>query len=183
MKINVGSSNEVKVEAVKEVIKDYPILLNAEVNGVAVEPGVSKQPMGIEEIVRGATNRAINAFHDCDYSVGIEDGLIEIPFTETGYMNISFCVIYDGKESYLGASSLFEYPVQVINLVMEEGLDINQAVHKCGLTNNPKIGSSVGAVGILTRYRLSRKEYTKQSITTALIRLENSNSFKSKFYK
>jgi len=179
MKINVGSMNAVKLKAVKEVIEDYHFLLNTEVNGIVVESGVSDQPKNLEEVVNGAINRARCAFQDCNYSIGIEDGLIQVPNTESGYMNVSFCAIYDGKESYLGASSLFEYPVEVIKLVLEEGLDINQAVYKSGLTKNPKVGSSVGAVGILTRYRVTRKEYIKQAIRMALIYLENSNNFKS----
>ena len=101
MKINVGSSNEVKVEAVKEVIKDYPILLNAEVNGVAVEPGVSKQPKSLDEIVQGAKNRATNAFYDCSYSFGIESGLIEL---SDRYMDGAVCAVYDGRDYYLGLS-------------------------------------------------------------------------------
>jgi len=50
---------------------------------------------------------------------------------------------------------------------------MNQAFSRAGLTNNPKLGSQEGAVGLLTKGRLTRKEYTKQAIRTALIHLEN----------
>jgi non-canonical (house-cleaning) NTP pyrophosphatase len=56
--------------------------------------------------------------------------------------------------------------------ILNEGLNMNDAALKAGFTNNPKIGSEEGLVGIMTKGRLNRKEYTKESIRTALIHLE-----------
>jgi non-canonical (house-cleaning) NTP pyrophosphatase len=36
------------------------------------------------------------------------------------------------------------------------------------------LGSAEGIIGVLTKGRLTRKEYVKQAITMALINLENS---------
>jgi len=49
---------------------------------------------------------------------------------------------------------------------------LNQAAFKVGLTDNARIGLAEGLVGIVTKNRLTRKEYTKQSIVTALVGLE-----------
>lgn len=173
MKINIGSKNDVKVEAVRETIRDYDFLLNARVTGVDADSDVSEQPKSIDETIRGAMNRAKNAFKDCEYSFGIEDGLMQVPNTKTNYMNICACVIYDGQNFHIGLSSAFEYPDEVTKLVFKEGLDINQAFYKIGLTKNSKVGSAEGAIGILTHGRLLRKEYTKQAIIMTLIHLEN----------
>ncbi|OGI15235.1 hypothetical protein A3K63_04145, partial [Candidatus Micrarchaeota archaeon RBG_16_49_10] len=150
---------------------------NAEVIGIEVDSGVPEQPKSVDEVVRGAMNRAVGAFKDCEYSFGIEDGLMEVHGTKTGYMNICVCAIYDGKNYHIGLSSAFEYPREVTRLVLEEGLDINQAAHKAGLTKKTKVGSAEGVIGILTHGRLPRKEYTKQAVTMALIHLENSRLF------
>jgi non-canonical (house-cleaning) NTP pyrophosphatase len=40
------------------------------------------------------------------------------------------------------------------------------------MTTNENIGSEEGAIGILTKGRMTRKEYTKQALRTALIHLE-----------
>ena len=71
-RFKVGSKNKAKVEAVEEILRDYPHLEDAEVIGLEVLSNVGDQPRTLEETVRGARNRAENSFHDCDYSVGIE---------------------------------------------------------------------------------------------------------------
>ena len=178
MRINVGSKNQVKVDAVKEIIKDYDFLSEAEVFSIEVSSEVFKQPKSIHETIDGAKNRARNTFQNCKYSFGIESGLMKVPNTKTGYMNVCACAIYDGKNYHIGLSSAFEYPTNVIKLVFSDNLEISEAVYKVGLTNDKRIGSSGGIIGYLTKGRLKRKEYTKQAITTALIHLENPELFK-----
>ncbi|MBU3941583.1 MAG: inosine/xanthosine triphosphatase [Nanoarchaeota archaeon] len=178
MRINVGSKNQVKVDAVKEIIKDYDFLSEAEVFSLEVTSGVYKQPTSTDETIQGAMNRAKSAFQNCKYSFGIESGLITIPNTKTGYMNICACAIYDGKDYHLGLSSAFEYPTKVTKLVFSDNLEIDEAIYKAGLTRDKRIGRSGGVIGYLTKNRLKRKEYIKQAITTALIHLENPELFK-----
>jgi len=180
MKISIGSKTTVKVNALKEILKEYPDFKNAEVVSIDTDSKVSEQPKTLEETMQGAINRAKAAFQNSkgvDFSFGVEAGLSKIPNTKTGYMNLTVCVIFDGKDIHVGLSSGFEYPIKVTELVFKEGLDINQAFHKVGLTKDPKIGSSSGAIGFLTKNRLPRKEYVKESIRTALIHLENKEHY------
>ena len=177
MRIAVGSKNNVKIEAVREAVRDYDFLSNAEVVGIDVNSGVSEQPKSVDETIRGAMNRAKSAFRNCEYSFGLEDGLMQVPNTKTDYMNICACAIYDGQNYHIGLSSAFEFPLDVTRLVLKEGLDINQAFYRAGLTKNPKVGSAEGAIGILTHGKLLRKDYTKQAVMMALIHVENSKLF------
>lgn len=173
MKIIIGTTNRAKIEAVEEIVKDYPHLAEAEVSGVSVESGVSDQPMSLDETITGAMNRARAAFVGCDYSIGLESGLMPVPYTKGGYMDFSACAIFDGQEFHLGLSSAWEFPdKRVTDLIVKNGLDMSQAINKAGMTNDPKIGAGEGAIGILTKGRMTRKEYTKQSLRTALIHLE-----------
>ena len=173
MIINIGSKNKVKINALKEAVKDYDFLKKAKINPITSDSGVYKQPKSLKETINGAVNRAKNAFLECELSVGIEDGLFKVPETKSGYMNITACAIFDGKTIHLGLSSAFEYPSKVCKLVFDEGLDITQAFNKAGLTTNPKLGQAGGAVGILTKGRYKRIDYTKQAIVNALIHLDN----------
>ena len=66
MKINVGSTNQIKVDAVKEKILEYDFLKNAEITGIEVSSEVSDQPKTLEETIQGAMNRAKNSFQNCD---------------------------------------------------------------------------------------------------------------------
>ena len=175
MKICVGSTNQVKIEAVREALSEYG--LDAEIISVKAPSDVSEQPKSLDETIKGAMNRAKNAFSNCTYSIGLESGLVPIPHTKTGYMDICACAIYDGKEFHLGMSSAFEYPREMTRLVFEENLDLDQAAFKTGLTKNPDVGSEEGVIGILTKGRLLRKDYTKQAVVTALIHLENPHLF------
>ena len=173
MIIKVGSKNPVKVNAVKETISNYSIFSGAEVLPIDISSGVSNQPKSLEETIQGAMNRAKKSFGGCEYSFGIEDGLAKIPQTKTNYMNFCVCAIYDGKQFHLGLSSGFEYPKEVTSLVFKEGLEIDEAFHKAGLTSNPRIGEADGVIGMLTNGRLTRKDYTKQAVVMAMLHLEN----------
>ncbi|HLD00391.1 MAG TPA: inosine/xanthosine triphosphatase [Candidatus Nanoarchaeia archaeon] len=169
--LNVGSTNTVKIEAVREAVSRYNLFSPAIIKGIEVESGVSKQPKSLDEIIRGAVNRARNAFVNCDYSFGLESGQIEVPYTKTGYMYICACTIYDGKEFNFGLSPGFECPPEVTRLVLEEGLDLNEAFYKVGLTTNPNLGAGEGVISILTNGRVNRKDYTQYAVIMALIKV------------
>lgn len=172
MKINIGTENVIKVDALQEMLNDYVHLSTAQVSTQNVESGVSDQPKTLDETVQGAMNRAQNAFKDCDYSFGIESGLMVVPNTKTGYMDVCACAIFDGKEYHLGLSSAWEAPKEVADYMFNDGLDMNDAAYKAGLTKNPNVGSAEGLIGIMTKGRLTRKEYTKEAIRTALIHID-----------
>lgn len=88
MKVIVASKNPIKIEAVKEIIKEYKDLANFQVEGIEANSGVSKQPKSLEETVRGAINRAITVFNNnYIYRFGIESGLMIVPQTKTGSMD------------------------------------------------------------------------------------------------
>ncbi len=173
MIIHVGSTNRAKVEAVREILTEYSHLAQAEVKGVTVESAVSAQPLSLDETIRGAMHRAEAVYTGADYAIGLESGLMEVPHTKSGYMDVCACAIYDGTTFHLGLSSCWEFPdKEIMRLILEDGLDMSQAVNKRGLTKNPLIGSEEGAIGIVTKGRIDRKEYTKQALRMALIHLE-----------
>jgi inosine/xanthosine triphosphatase len=173
MIINVGSKNKQKVEAVSELLEDYPDFCQAQVISKDVSSGVSHQPKSLEETVEGAIKRARNSFEKCDYSIGLESGLMKVPQTKTGYMDTTVCAIYDGKNFHLGMSSCFEYPVKVTKYVFDNDAELSDAFRDLGLTKKQKIGEEEGIIGILTKGKLVRKDYTKEAIRTALVHLEN----------
>ena len=174
MIINLGSKNPVKARALVEVVAEYPLLANASVNAFEVSSRVSSQPKSFDETIRGAYNRAIGAFKDCDYSFGIEGGFIDISWIGEDYSNLTACVVYDGKRHFLGLSSGFQVPSKVSEIIKEKGVELDEAVKRAGITPNERIGYTDGGfVGILTNGRVTRKDYVKQAIRMALIGIEN----------
>jgi inosine/xanthosine triphosphatase len=173
MKIAVGSKNRAKVEAVCEILQDYAHLADAEVLGTEVASEVGNQPKSLEETIAGATNRARNAYADCDYAIGIESGLMQVPGSRSGYMDVCVCAIYDGNEHYLGLSSAWEFPnPEVMRMIVEGDTDMSEVINRVGLTSDSNIGSNEGAIGIVTKGRLGRKDFTKEAIRSALIHID-----------
>lgn len=174
MKINLGSSNPNKLAALKETLQGYERFKNAEIIGIKVDSNVSDQPISLEETIRGAINRAKTAFKDCDYSFGLESGLMTVPYTKTGYMDLTVCAIYDGKEAHLGLSPTWEFPdKRMTEAILKEGLTMSEVGNKFGLTNNPNIGDAEGVIGILTHGHVDRKAYAQPAIHMALIHIDH----------
>lgn len=165
MKVAVGSKNPVKVNATKNVLKK--IYKDVEVISVNVDSEVPHQPFGIDETIRGAINRAKNAYSDYfDISVGIESGLMETPNSITGYIDLQWCAVFDGDMITLGVSAGFEYPPSVIEEVLK-GKEVGDVMDK--VTGIDKLGQKTGAVSFLSKGMLDRTENTEQCVLTAMI--------------
>ncbi|MES3032084.1 MAG: inosine/xanthosine triphosphatase [Patescibacteria group bacterium] len=173
MKIGIGSKNKTKINAVSELLKDYPMFDNAEVFGVDVKIEEFGHPKSLDETVAGAIERAKKAYVGNDYGFGIESGLMKVPQTKSGYMEIAFCAIFDGKQIHMGTTPAFEWPKKVLEGILNKGLDGSQAVKESGLTFQEKLGELNGFVGLFTKNRLNRTEYNKTAVMMALMHLEN----------
>ncbi len=177
MLIMIGTKNKAKIQALEDALKEEQYFDHFEILSFAVSSGVGDQPLSLEETILGAKNRAQASFlmplSGSKYGFGIESGLIEAPGTRTGFFNICVCCIYYGKEYYTGLSTGFEIPFPILQRVIKEKLDLSQACIASGISSNERLGEEEGLVGILTRGRVNRLEYTKQSIHAALVQVVN----------
>ncbi len=175
MKINVGSKNKTKLQAVTDALALYPKLFpNPEIIGVDTAVDLYGHPKNIDETVAGAVQRAKDAFRDCTYSFGLEGGLMEVPLSKSGFMEISVCAIYDGNNVHLGISPAFEWPKNVTDMVVRGAADASTAFKQLGLTQHEKLGAMDGGItGFLTHGRLTRENSITHSIIMALIQLEH----------
>ncbi len=164
-RIYVASLNKNKIQAAQEVFPSF------DVKGIVCKSGVREQPLSLDEIIEGAVFRAKAVFWDCEYSVGIEDGVALVPQTLSGYMNFCCCAIFDGKRIYLGLGPAFEYPPQCTKRVMDEGITISEAF--IPFSDKPDIGYEEGIIGWLTKGRMNRKDYTKLAVEMARVQMDN----------
>jgi inosine/xanthosine triphosphatase len=164
MKINVGTHNPLKVRATRNVLEQ--IYTSVDVEGIEVDSGVRDQPIGLDETIEGAVNRARNAFMDVDLSVGIESGLLKTPHSLTGYLDLQWCAIYDGERVTLGVSAGFEYPPAVMEKVLQ-GHEVGEVMDQ--VTGVEKLGQKTGAVSYLSRGLLDRTGNTEQCVLMAMI--------------
>ncbi|HIP62950.1 MAG TPA: inosine/xanthosine triphosphatase [Archaeoglobus profundus] len=172
MKVAVGSMNPTKVEGVRLAFKQY--FDDVEIVPKNVESGVPSQPFN-DDVIRGAINRAINAFGNCDYSVGVEAGLFTVNNTITGYMDFQVAVIYDGEKFTIGFGPGFEFPPLVVKKALE-GVEVGEIMEK--ITGIEKIGEKFGAIYYLSKGKISRIELTRLAVTMALIPRLNQELYK-----
>lgn len=164
-RIIVASLNLNKINAVKEVFPSFFV------EGQACDSGVGEQPLSLDETIKGAINRAKAVFGNCEYSVGIEDGISRVPQTASGYMNFCCCAVFDGNRIYLGLGPAFEYPPECTKKVVEDGITISEAFTP--FSGKPNIGYDEGIIGWLTGGRINRNDYTKQAVEMARIQIDN----------
>ncbi len=173
MKIGVGSKNKTKVNAVAELLLDYPMFEGVEVVSVDVKVEEFGHPKSIDETVAGAIDRAKQAYLGNDYGFGIEGGLMVVPQTKSGYMEVAVCAIWDGTQVHLGLSEACEWPKVAMDGILNKGLDGSQAMKAAGLTHHEKLGEHEGLISILTKGRMNRTAFNKSAVKMALLHLEN----------
>jgi inosine/xanthosine triphosphatase len=163
MLIAVGTSNMVKVQAVKEAFDHF--YNDVRVMNVAIS-NLTPQPIALSGTVNGAVKRARTALekiNDTEFGVGIEAGLMEIPDIKT-YLNVQFAAIIDRNERItVGSSAGFQLPNEVTKMVLIERIEVDRAVEF--LYGIKDIGEKKGIIDLMTKGAVSRKEL----ITNALI--------------
>ena len=179
MKIAVGTQNKGKIEAVKNALDNYAEYSNSIVTGCSVETGVNDQPIGLDETITGAKNRAKLAFETCesDLGIGLESGVFLVPHTKSEYMDTTACAIFDGREFHIGLSSCFEYPKAMIEKVIKEGKEITDVALELGFAQNRAFREEGGMIGILTKGVIPRIKYSEQAVHTAMVHLLNSQHY------
>ncbi len=159
--IAVGSTNHVKVEAVRSVMER--IFGDVRITAVSADSGVPSQPFEMETR-QGAINRANDALGSHDMSVGIEAGVFEMP---DGLYDFQYCAILDRKGRLtIGTGMGFRYPNKIADLV-RKGSTVGEAVR--AIYGNDDIGTKQGAIGLLSKGLIDRKTLTEQSVTAAMI--------------
>ena len=161
-KIAVGSTNPVKIEAVKDV---FSSVLGGDINvvGLSVPSGVPDQPIGDETLV-GAINRAKLAKEkeQADYGVGIEGGIAKF---HTKWYSFGITAIYDGKHISTGISGWYELPEWVIDEI-NKGKELGHVMDE--LLNEKVVKRRFGAVAVFTNNLVDRKELYMHGIKIAL---------------
>ena len=168
MKITVGSANPVKVAATAAVLhRVYGD--EVDVEAVDVESGVSYQPWGNEETLRGALNRAQAAqrsMSGATLGVGFEGGLLEV---QGQVFTCAWCAVVrnDGVVGIAGGENLLLPPS--VTAAVRAGAELGPAIDALTGLHNTKQGG--GAIGALTGGRLDRQAAYEHLLTMALARL------------
>lgn len=134
----------------------------ATVDAVAVDSGVGDQPVGDDESIRGATNRAERALADRDLGVGLEGGVAEGP---DGWYLIMWTAATDGEETHLGCGPRLRLPDRITERVQdgeELGPVMDDVIGETGVKRNQ------GAAGVLTDGIIDRETALLTAVAGAL---------------
>ena len=176
--VAVGSTNPSKVSAVEKAYTRFGIDVDA--RAVDAISGVPPQPTTLEEVVRGAFNRAVNALSlvtDAEEGVGIESGLMRVPILGA-YVDVTAAVIVDrGGYATIGLSPAFQIPPSFVDEALR-GRDLSSIVReRLGIED---IGRREGLIGLLTNGVVVRRDLNEQAVAMALIPRLNEGIYRSK---
>lgn len=149
MKVVVGSTNRVKVEAVQTILEP----LEHEVIGIDAPSGVSKQPFSDQETLEGALNRATEIQSFGDISIGLEAGVEELNnvfyLVNWGVLKTQEGIIFTAGGTRLPLPESLVKP-------LKEGKELGEVIDTYAKREN--VRSNEGAIGILTSDFFNRKE-------------------------
>ncbi len=166
MRVAVGSLNEVKVNAVREALREIGI--EAIVIPVDAKSGVPAIPFN-EEVFTGARNRALVAKEmvPADLYVGLESGLFEM--NGRLFMISVSAVLKDGRFHY-GLSPGFEIPERWAREIRERREAFFEFMEEKG---GKDLGRRGGLVSVLTSNLITRTEFCKLSVVMSLSKALN----------
>jgi inosine/xanthosine triphosphatase len=148
MHIGVGSGNPVKQRAVESMFPD------ATVTARSVDSGVSEQPTGHDETIRGAENRARAVLaSDVDYGVGLEGGVAEFDGTD-GLFLVMWAAVTDGDTVGHGSGPSLELPATVATRI-RDGEELGPVMDD--LLGTDDVAKKEGAAGALSGGRIDRE--------------------------
>ena len=174
MRVAVGSANPVKLAATEAT---FDAIIGATVESVVVDPGVPKQPVGHEETIQGATNRARHALDagTYDLGVGIEGGVAEFPTPEGGGTDghevadglflVMWAAVADGTQVELGAGPAIRLPEVVTDRIRNDE-ELGPVMDDAFDLENVK--ENEGAAGVLTDGLIDRQQALETALASAL---------------
>lgn len=165
----IGSANPSKLQAVQMGFNSvFPnrefVFLSAEVSS-----GVSSQPMGSQETLTGARNRAFHAreaLPQADYWVGLEGGLSPLNSDEGSLAAYSWIYILGKKNAGFARSASYILPEKIATLI-RQGVEQGEADDIVFGQENSKQAN--GGVGLLTKDLITRAELYAMAVKLALI--------------
>jgi inosine/xanthosine triphosphatase len=185
--IAVGSTRKPKLAAVREAVDGMINLLSPgacfEIVGVEVDSGVKHTPLGRQESMRGARQRAETLQKMApegkgwNYFVGLEGGLDSV--TENDERRVfleSWAYVSDGMRGYFGRSGAVELPEALVEEVFVRGTDLSIAIDR--FAGEAGIRDAQGAWGVLSANKITRQEAFRVALIAAFAPFFNSSAYR-----
>ncbi len=161
MKIAIGTLRAPKVDGIKEAVASCPYF-SAVKNDIeyileSVSSDISAMPISIEEVMKGAKNRADNLLKTgitADYFVGIEEGSTRLG--DRAYVVGCVYVRDTAGTGHYGFSAMVPTPKLIEKKLYEEGRELGPVMGE--LSGRIDIRSENGSIGAWTDDMFTRKD-------------------------
>ena len=175
MKIVIASTRAPKVNGVQRALRKISALNNfgdIAVESMSVESGVAATPLSIEELMRGARQRAEVVFRQAKSNVK-ESGVVLAIGVEGGIHLVdgraflqSWACVFDGTTISFGSSGSIEIPAALSDAVVRDGQDLGKVIDVFAEQKN--VRSNQGTWGILTNDIITREDSFELAAINAL---------------
>jgi len=167
MKVVIASHNPAKIRAVNDAFGLQFPAESIDFIPVTVDSGVHEQPRSDDETLRGARNRAHNAFvvrPDADFWIGLEGGIETV-----GDQLMAFAWMAAlGKDGNISTARTVTLPLPpAVKSLVEQGLELGDANDRVFSTVNSK--HEGGAFGLLTGGLYTRETVYTEALVIALV--------------
>lgn len=168
LKVIVGSTNPVKINAVKHAISQLYPECDIDCQGMKAPSGVADQPMTAKATRDGALNRAIyckehsNDKANFHYFVGIEGG---VDLFEDGPATFAYVAILNDSHRSMGCSARLPLPLSIYH-DLANGKELGDVMDARFNTHNIK--QQGGAIGLLTNNKATRTSTYTETIILAM---------------
>jgi inosine/xanthosine triphosphatase len=166
MKVAVGSPNPLKAKAVREAFSLF--FKDVEVVSIEVASEVRPFPVGDTEIMTGAANRAKGAkisCPDCEYSVGIEGGVVEFAGR---WFDRNYAVVFQNGLMGVGCSAGYEIDESILRQINPDTDESKKVIDR--ITGEDNVFDGIGIIGVMTQRRLTRTDVLRDAVACALTR-------------
>ncbi|MGD9897581.1 MAG: DUF84 family protein [Calditrichaceae bacterium] len=192
MIVGIGSTNDAKVNACKKAFdiirRKFPEVIdsNLEFIPLIAETTVPDMPLSLEQILKGAAERAHFVYdslkkqkRSVDYSIGMEGGTYRLDLSQnSGHQAIlqSWVYIFNGVEGHFGCSPGLPLPASIEVQLYEKNRELSEIIDE--VSGKEDVRSKEGAFGILTNNLFTRTGAFEAALISAMIPFIN-----TKFYK
>lgn len=157
MEVAVGSTNPIKIQAVKNGFNDA----NIQVVPCIASSNVRSQPLSDDETLRGAINRAKDCLDktECKLAIGLEAGVVV--FEQQLFLSHWGALVDRDQNVYFTNGPLILLPGEY-HADLFDGKNLEEIMHRS--TGIDSLGSKEGAIGVFTQNRLNREQVLTQIV-------------------
>ncbi len=159
--IAIGSTNPIKIQAIKNALNDETVLVVA----CTASSKVRLQPLSNEETLEGAINRARDCLEKTQskMAIGLEAGVIFVD--EQVYLCHWGAIVDRNQNVYYTNGPIILLPKEYSKPLLE-GENLEDIMHRS--TGIESLGAKEGAIGVFTQNRLNREQVLTQMVKVLL---------------